>query len=179
VSADPWDLEMAQRPAEEVPPLPVTILRPPPVPALSEDENASSGIALASSEHEGMVWYHQGQANLEAGQFDAAVRAFSIFVQNAPDHVYADRAQYWIGESYFRNGEYALAVVADNHFLSAYPESVKVPAVLWRAALSQEKMGHLQASQTILKDLVRRFPNETESVSASQKMTELSKLSRG
>ncbi len=143
------------------------------------DEEGLRKKTIASSDHEIMAWYYQGQDRLQAGRYDEAIRAFSQFLESVPGHVYADRAQFWIAESYFRNREYALSLVADNRLLAQFPESLLAPRSLLRGALSQVKMGHVRAARAMFIELLRQYPNEPEALAASKKLAEFSHSSRG
>lgn len=174
------DLEPPPLVEPETPDLPVRLLKPKvAVDAAAEEERLLKNKTLADSEHEALAWYQQGQNLMQSGNYDGAVQAFAEFLHHAPDHVYADRAHFWIAESYFRNREYALALVADNRMMTLFPESMKAPQSMYRAALSQEKMGHTRAAEAILRELMRQYPRESEAVSASKKLVELSQTSRG
>lgn len=172
------DLAIVDIPKEEDRQVPLTVLKPPPVVGEEEDvleESRREKQTVANSAHEAMTWYQQGLQMLQNRNFDGAVRAFTVFLRMEPEHVYADRAQFWIAESHFLNREYALAVVADNLLVSRYPHSVRVPDSLYRAALSHLAMGQKRPARGLLRELLSQFPGQEISITASRKLAEISK----
>jgi len=157
------------------PQLPLTVLKPPvSVPSPSEEEPASNDQAVASSEHEVLAFYRQGLDLKDAGQHDAAIRAFRQFLAQAPDHVYADRAHYWIGQCYFLSREYGLALTMQNRLLAEYPFSVRAPEALYGAALSNLALGQKAAALGLMRDFLRQYPAQSISQTVSRKLAELS-----
>ncbi|MBY0369952.1 tetratricopeptide repeat protein [bacterium] len=158
------------------PRLPLTVLKPAieKVPAEETSEIESEPEhAVATSEHEVLTWYRQGLEMVKQRQYDAAVSAFRAFLTQAPEHVYADRAEYWIGQSYFLNREYGLALTVQNRLLTEYPFSVRAPEALYGAALSNLALGQTSAARTLLRDFLRQYPTQPLSEAVSRKLAEL------
>ncbi len=164
---------------DETPKMSVTVLKPQPLPSDPEEEEIEERRTIASSDFESMTWYQQGLERLRAGQYDQAIAAFTQFQKRNPEHVYADRAQYWIADSYFKNHEFGLAVVSFNLVVSRYPHSVKVPEAMFHAAMSHLEMGQRRPAQGLLRDILRQYPSDQIVTSASRKLAEISKPNRG
>lgn len=170
----------APEPAE--PKLKVSVLKPKPPPPPEEDEDELAlgrQRVIASSTHESMTWYQQGMGLMESRKYDEAVSAFTRFLQMEPEHVYADRAQYWIGECHFRNREYGLAVISFNLVGTRYPESVRLPESMYKAALAHLAMGQKKSAKGMLQDLLRQFPLDGMASPASKKLAELASPASG
>lgn len=165
---------------DESPKVGITVLKPEPVTAPEADEDEDQRRkTIASSDFESMTWYQQGLEQLRLGHYDQAISAFTQFQRQNPEHVYSDRAQFWIAESYFRNREFGLAVVNFNLVASRYPHSVKVPESMYRAALCHLEMGQKRPAQGLLRDILRQYPADQVVSSASRKLAEISKPNRG
>ncbi len=173
------DVVFAESGREEVPKVSVQVLRPEKTYEASPEDSFQEGTVLASSEHEAMTWYYQGLAELSAGRNDQAAKAFSEFVIRSPDHVYSDRAQFWIGEAYFRAGENGLSLVADNAFMQRYPESFRFPEVMYRAALTHLRMGRRATAEEVLREILRENPSGSLNKQATQKLMEIVRSKRG
>ncbi len=175
------DLETKQEPQESsdldaVAQMPLTQLKPQPIrpPVVDPDDDGfDSRTLVASSTYESMTWYNHGLALMQGGKFEEAAGAFARFMRMDPEHVYADRAQFWMAECHFRNREYGLAVVAYNLVVSQYPESIKVPEAMYQAALAHLKMGQSNAAKNLLHDLLRQFPMDGMATPASKKLAEI------
>ncbi len=169
-------------PVAEDPKLPLTKLRPEVEKKVGDPDDESyfdDSQAVASSSFEVMTFYQTGRHLYQAGKYDEAVSSFKLFLEREPEHVYADRAQYWIADSYFRNREYGLAVVASNLLVSRYPYSVRVPEALFRSALCHVEMGSRKEARVLLRDLLRQFPLDATAKSASRKLAEISNTDQG
>ncbi len=106
------------------------------------EETASEWIA--SSVNESLIWLEHGKELLRAGKYDAAVGAFTRFLNLAPDHALAHEAQYFIGESYFKSREYGLALISFNRLLAQFPQSPKIPEAMQALARCQAELGTTQ-----------------------------------
>lgn len=164
---------------EEEPKVATEVLRPEKVEQALPEESVQEGTLLASSDHEEMTWYYQGLAEIDAKRHDQAARAFSEFLVRSPNHVYADRAQYWIGEAYFRAGENGLSLVADNAFMQRYPNSFRFPEVMYRAALTHLRMGRRGTAEEVLREVLRENPSGNLNKLATKKLMEIIRSKRG
>jgi tol-pal system protein YbgF len=167
----------------DVPPrLTKHVLRPTIAPTAPEEDTASnetSSQVLATSQYEEMTWYHQGLQLLEMKKEDAAIRAFSEFLRREPGHVYADRAKYWIGEAYFRSGEFALALTNDNQFLAQYPTSFKAAEVMYRTARTYLRLKQTRNAMTLLREVLREYPESPLNKAVTRTLVEISRNNQG
>jgi len=128
---------------------------------------------IADSSHESMYWYFSGIEEIKKSNYDKAIRAFRHFLQMNPDHVYADRAQYLISESYYRNKEFALVLVATDAFESQYPYSFKLPDIHFKRAESYIKLGSKKRAKDALRHLMSQYPTHPLAASAATKLGQL------
>ncbi len=151
--------------------------KPPTKPTVAAEEDDTLGneesVSLADSRHESLHWYFRGLTLLEQGQFDSALESFGAFLKASPHHVYADRAQYWIGEAHFRAKEYGLALIAMNRLESEFPLSFRATEASWKKALTLENLGRSAEAVVHLKEFLRRFPRHPMSPLASNKLASL------
>ena len=114
--------------------------------------------------------YEEAAQDLTQGRYSMALRGFRDFVQRFPSSDLADNAQYGVGECFFAQSmfdsaatEYAL--VGDN-----YPAGDRVPAALYKLALSQEKLKQTAEAKRTLNDLVKRYPLSGEAQLARDRL---------
>ena len=114
--------------------------------------------------------YDQAAQDLTQGRYALALSGFQDFVQRFPASELADNAQYGIGECYFAQSKFDSAAVEYAKLDSLYPQGDKVPAALYKLALSQEKLGRASVAKKTLEDLIRRYPLAGEAQLARERL---------
>lgn len=115
---------------------------------------------VVDSRHEGMHFYYRGWQELSQGHYERAIQNLREFLKANPDHVYADRAEFLVTESHFRNQEYGQAVIAANRLESRFPTSLRLPEALYKKGLAYRKMGQQAEANRTFRDLIKRFPDD-------------------
>lgn len=114
--------------------------------------------------------YDQAAQDLTQGRYDIALQGFRDFLQRFPTLDLADNALYGVGECFFAQSKFDSAAATYAQVGQQYPEGDKVPAALYKLAVSQEKLGRGPAARTTLEDLVRRFPLSGEAQLARERL---------
>jgi TolA-binding protein len=133
------------------------------------------GESLVDSTHNSLHAYFEGLQYRAQGQQDKAIEAFTRFMHENPDHVYSDRAQYLIVDSYLISQEYHLAVVASYQFEKQFPESQKLPQALYQRGLAQHKLGQQEQSLYTFQSIVQHFSRSSVAEMAENKINEIKK----
>ncbi len=117
--------------------------------------------------------YDVGSDLFKRGNFQAAIRAFQIYLKDFPTHVLVSNAQYWIGICYSNLKDYASARSAQESLLKLYPDSRKAPdALLAIASIQIESSDHGSARNT-LEDIIARFPASDAAAKARTRLAQL------
>ena len=82
----------------------------------------------------------------------------------------ADNAQFWIGETYYRENWYEKAILEYQKVIENFPKGNKVPAALLKQGMAFTELGDKENARLIFKELVDRFPRSTEAKIATQKL---------
>ena len=127
-----------------------------------------AGPAAGGSDSNQM--YDQAAQDLTQGRYDLALTGFREFVGRYPKAELADNAQYGVGESFFARSQFDSAAAEYARVEVQYPQGDKVPAALYKLALSQEKLGRPTDSRATLERLVRRFPLSGEAQLAKERL---------
>jgi tol-pal system protein YbgF len=114
--------------------------------------------------------YDQAQQDLTQGRYGLALQGFRDFIRRFPTSELADNAQYGIGESFFAQSQFDSAAVEYNRVGSQWPKSDKIPASMYKEALSQEKLSAKATSRKLLEDLIKRYPDSGEAQLAREKL---------
>ncbi|MFO1034368.1 MAG: tol-pal system protein YbgF [Hyphomicrobiales bacterium] len=95
-------------------------------------------------------------------QFPDAEAGFSTFLNKYPDHSLAGSAQYWLGETYYVQGNVKQAA---QNFLEAYkkyPKSRRAPDSLLKLGMSLSKMGQQQQACAAFASVSTEFPRAVD-----------------
>jgi len=114
--------------------------------------------------------YDQATADLTQGRYGLALQELRDFVRRYPSSDLADDAQYGVGECFFARSSFDSAAVEYARVGADWPQGDRVPASLYKLALSQEGMGQTGESKKTLQDLVKRFPQSGEAQLARAKL---------
>jgi TolA-binding protein len=161
-------------PSDETKPVPTLKLKP-------EESEFSSQVSplmadsetIVDSSQELMQNYYRGLQLATEKKYDDAIDSFRLFIEENPNHIYADRAQYLIADSYFRNKEYGMVVVATNLLETKFPYSLKLPEALYRRGLALIEMNQKSQAKLTFSQLVKNFPKEPVSLVVRKKWSEL------
>jgi len=108
--------------------------------------------------------YEKALAFLKNNQFDEARREFDIFLKEDPEHSLAPNARYWMGESYYAQGNFQTAARTFAEGFQAYPQSTKSPDILLKLGMSLAQMGKKGDACVALSQLPVKFPSAPEGI---------------
>jgi outer membrane protein assembly factor BamD len=110
--------------------------------------------------------YAQGEKELDSSRYAEARLSFKKIVERHPQSIYAPRARFLIGESYFREAEWEKAIKEFETFLSFYPRHQIADLVQYRLAMSyydqvkpvEQDQATTGKAMEAFKALVREYP---------------------
>jgi tol-pal system protein YbgF len=105
--------------------------------------------------------------------FGSARQKFQGFLEKYPKSGNADNAQFWIGETYYREKWYEKAILEYQKVIENYPKGNKVQASLLKQGLAFFNLGDKSNSRLILSELVSKYPKSNEAKIAKQKLKEI------
>jgi tol-pal system protein YbgF len=112
--------------------------------------------------------YERSYESLLRRQFGDAESGFQTFVSKHRDHSLAGNAQYWLGETYYVQGDYKQAAQA---FLSGYqnfPKSRKAADSLLKLGLSLKRLGQNEQACAAFNAVSENYPKATEARKRAQ-----------
>ena len=115
--------------------------------------------------------YAAAKELFDKGNYDTARSQFLKFLKENPKSENADNAQFWIGETYYHQKWYEKAILEYQKVIEKYPKTNKVPSALLKQGLAFSKIGDKGNARLILKELVRKFPESTETQIAEKKLS--------
>lgn len=117
--------------------------------------------------------YQNALNMLNSGKTKEAREEFEAFLQGYPDTDLSDNAQFWIAESYYKEGNYEDAILSYEGLIKKYPKSDKIPGAMLKQAFAFLELGDKNTTKVILSTLKERFPKSTEAEVAGKKLQEL------
>lgn len=116
--------------------------------------------------------YDAAYQDLVRGQGDLAREGFQEFLRKYPQSSLADNAQYWIGESYYSQKDYARAAAEFLEVPAKYPNSDKIAAAALKRAYAMLGLNRQAEGKALLEQLIRQFPRTPEADLARAKLQE-------
>ena len=84
----------------------------------------------------------------------------------------AGNAQFWLGETYYREQWYEKAILEYQKVIENYPDGNKIEASLLKQGLAFFNLGDKANARLILQELIRKHPKSNEAQIARQKVKE-------
>ena len=131
--------------------------------------------------------YQAAYLDFSKGSYALAIAGFREFLRRFPDHDLAGNAQYWIGEAHYSlargyanqnqsdKAREALeqAVTEFRRVVANYPRGEKVPAALFKEALTLIDLKQPALAQARLQYLIDNFPQAEETPLARDRLASL------
>ena len=124
----------------------------------------------AFSSNESVDRFREAKILFDSKRYPDAVLEFSDFVKNEPDHALAPAAQYYLGMSYLKQGEYKLAEEEFSRGMLAYPHSSHIPDTLLALIGVSSELKKSSKVAYYREKLLSQFPNspQAKSVASNQ-----------
>lgn len=106
--------------------------------------------------------YEQAKRDFDKGDFESARKGFQQFVKLYPTSENADNAQFWIGETYYREAWYEKAILEYEEVKKKYAKGNKIPSALLKQGMSFQQLKEKANARVILEELVKKFPKSSE-----------------
>ncbi|MEM7504878.1 MAG: tol-pal system protein YbgF [Pseudomonadota bacterium] len=129
------------------------------------DEDAVD--TAAQSQYEGAV------DQLMAAKYPAAIKSFTTFLQEHGSSRFAGKAQYFLAESHYQQGDVKSALAAYQQLLARFPNDSKVPESSLKIADLLDELGRTNDAITTLRGVVTNYPGTTFESLARQRLAEL------
>ena len=114
----------------------------------------SPAVKIASEEE----LYNRAKLAFDQGNTAAARKGFEELLQQYPNSQSADNAQFWIGETFFREKAYEKSILEYQKVIEKYPKGNKLPSSLLKQGMAFMSLGDKVNSRLIFEELVRKHP---------------------
>lgn len=130
---------------------------------------SDAGSIVTSSEYD---LYQLALRTFDKRTYDKARELFGDVLRKFPDGDYSDKAQYWMGECYYADGDYANAIATFNKVIS-YKNSSKADDAQLKLGLSYLRMGKNDLAIDEFKRLINRYPGSEYVPRAEKYLSEI------
>lgn len=117
--------------------------------------------------------YQRYYAALRAGKHTDAIAGFRAFVEQYPQHDYADNAQYWLGEAYYDQKDYKRAMREFRRVVKNHPRGNKVPDSLLKIGYCYAALKEVDKARDVLQQVMRVYPASGPAKLAERRLSEL------
>lgn len=131
-----------------------------PAPADPRVDEATSALAL----------YSEALKLFQRKEYANSRRKLEEFLRKYSRGSYADNAQYWIGETYYNEGDYERAALAFNEVTKRYPDGDKASFALMRLGFSFFELKNYPLARAALLRVVEQYPEEKQALIAKRKL---------
>ncbi len=107
------------------------------------------------------------------GNYDLAIQQFQEYIGSFPEADLADNAAYWLGECFYRQSKFRLAIGEFDNLLDRYSRSDKIPSALLKKAYAYLELNERPQGIVQLQHVIREYPSSDESNLARQRLREL------
>jgi tol-pal system protein YbgF len=139
-------------------------------PATTGDAEAAVPTTVAGG---AVTDYAAAQKSMMNQDYEAALKQFDEYLLSYAQSDYADDAQYWKADCYFRMGQYDKAIEQWEQLRSNYPDSSKVPLAIYNQAEARLRLGQIDEAKALFKAVVENYPIAPTSDRARMKLREL------
>ena len=117
--------------------------------------------------------YNEAYNTLQAGNNRSAREQFKKFLNTYKGSELSDNAQFWIGESYYREKKFEEAILSFEDLIKIYPKSAKISEAYYKQALSFSAINDPFAAKAKLEMLLNEYPDGELAQRAKQKLQEI------
>jgi tol-pal system protein YbgF len=118
----------------------------------------TGGSSASSSDGSAEKLYQGGYESLLGRRFGDAEGSFKMFVDRHRDHPLASDAHFWLGETYYVQGDYKQAAQSFLKGYRDYPDGRKAPDTLFKLALSLQQLEQTSQACSTFAEVAKKYP---------------------
>jgi len=112
--------------------------------------------------------YEKAVSLFRSGKYNQAYRAFNDYIKENPKGRMVPNARFWLGDCYYNQQEYELAILEYQKVLADYARHPKAPVALLKQGLAFEKLRDKATAVIVYKKLMADYP-KSEQYAVAQK----------
>lgn len=108
---------------------------------------------------EEQVAYMAAYSFVEKKQFSQAKIALQDFIKDYAFSGYSPNAEYWLGEIYLQEQDFASAMVHFENIINNFPASNKIAAALYKLGVALAANGQAEEANSKFKEVLQKYPD--------------------
>ena len=162
-----------------IPPLPLQTTGLPEDPGASGPDAAPAAAAAPAPASPAVAGgspqrlYQTAWADYAGGQWSLAVTGFEAYIATYPRSEMADDAAFYIGETWFNQGDFQGAVDAYARVVLNYPNGDKVPDAAYKQGVALDRLGEPERARESFDLVVTNHPDSRMAALARQQLDRL------
>lgn len=134
------------------------------------DDKVEKDAEAASAGDPGKAIYDQGLELFRASKFNEAYRTFSDYISKYPKGNMAPNARFWLGDCYYNQQEFELAILEYQKVIADYPTDGKAPSALLKQGLAFEKLKDNETAKIVYNKLMKDYPKSDQVETAKKRI---------
>jgi tol-pal system protein YbgF len=115
--------------------------------------------------------YMAGYQALREGNPAEARAKFTSVLKDYSENQYSDNARFWLGETYYKEGNYEDAILSYEELFKNNPKSDKIPGAMLKQGLAFYSLNDKKTGKIILEKLIEKYPDSEPAKLAKKKIT--------
>ncbi len=144
------------------------------VPAIDQAPKPKSDEAQVSAPEK--KDYYDAYNELRNGHTDQSIAQFNSYLSKYPSSIYANNAQYWLGEAYRVKQDNDAARKAFNGVIEKYPNGTKVPDALLKLGYLEMEQKNPAKAREYLTRVTTEYPKSPAALLAEKKLLKLDEV---
>ncbi|VAW35879.1 Cell division coordinator CpoB [hydrothermal vent metagenome] len=117
--------------------------------------------------------YNKGLALFRKSKFKESYRTFKKYITLYPKGRLAPNSRFWMGDCYYSQQEYELAILEYQKVIADYPKNPKAPAALLKQGLAFEKLQDKKTAAVVYKKLLAKYAGSSQAAAAKKRLAAL------
>lgn len=122
--------------------------------------------------------YDTAYADFASGQWGLAIQGFDAYIRSFPRSELAERAQFYIAESYDLDGKPEQAIAAYDQVIANYPAGEQAPFAYYKRGLLLARLGQVDRARESWETAIEKYPDSDASRLAKQRLDQLRRPGR-
>nr|MBF0221059.1 tol-pal system protein YbgF [Desulfobulbaceae bacterium] len=139
-------------------------------PKEKEEIDQSAG---ASGQGPGKEIYDEALSLFRSSKFNEAYRTFTEYIEKFPTGKMAPNARFWLGDCYYSQQEYELAILEYQKVIADFPSHAKAPAALLKQGLAFEKLNDKETATIVYRKLLDDYPKSEQVKTVTKRIESL------
>ena len=117
--------------------------------------------------------YDAALADFKAERYKKAAQGFQSFVKSFPNSPLFAKAHYWLGTSFYAQGQCTKAIAAHQVVIERFPDSENAPDSWLSIALCQQELGNTGSAKRSLNQIIKKYPKTTAAQTAQTRLKQM------